>query len=105
MGANFTGSVTDLRALSGTSYETVFTNDYGSGTWNLVPGDITSLDNTGTILIDANGSQILRTIQWCSTVNAKWVGLKEDGSTNDRSAFDLMMASGVKQIFIPKKLR
>lgn len=99
-GQTFTGTVTDIRALSGSSYETVFTTDYGNGTWNLVPGDLTSTDNTGTVLVDADGHRYYR--QYSGAVNAKWFGLKGDGSTNDRSAFDLMMASGAKQIFIPK---
>ncbi len=77
-GQTFTGTVADIRAISGTSYKTVFTTDYGSGTWYFDSSDVTSTDNTGTILVTCQGKRYKR--QFSGKVYSSWFGAIGDST-------------------------
>jgi hypothetical protein len=53
----FTGTVEQVRALSGKRYTTIFTTNFGGGTWLIDQSDTISQDNTGSILVTADGKR------------------------------------------------
>jgi hypothetical protein len=93
----FTGTVAAIRALS-TSYDTVFTTDYGGGTWNLDPLDTTTMDNTGTILVA--GTHRYKRV-FSGSVDIRWFGAKMDGLADDYNAWNAALLTP-HNIFMPE---
>jgi hypothetical protein len=78
-------TVAGIRALTGPDAGAVYqTTDFGGGQWYYDTADTTSLDNTGTILVSADGSRFKRIYQ--EALSPIWFGAKGDGTTNDTAA-------------------
>jgi len=73
-------TIAQIRAFTGILPNTNFyTTDLGQeGNWYYDATDTTSVDNTGTILVTADGKRIKRVINY--GVNIKWFGAKGDSS-------------------------
>jgi hypothetical protein len=82
--AAFTGTIAQMRAISGKPYKHASSTDYGTGNWFKDMSDHTSVDNTGTVLIDADGNRWKRIFTGPISVN--WFGAVGDGVTNDQTA-------------------
>lgn len=80
----FNGTISQIRALTGTTYLQAVSTNYGTGTWYLDLTDTTTPDNTGTVLVDADGKRWKRLYSGAIFVN--WFGATGDGVTNDQSA-------------------
>jgi len=96
----FTGTVADIRALSSsTTYDTVFTTDYGGGVWNLDPSDTTSIDNIGTVLVSpASGARYKRVFS--GSIDIRWFGAKMTGA-DDYNAWAAALSTPYN-IFVPE---
>lgn len=83
-------TITQIRALTGVLQSNNFyTTDLGQeGNWYYDTTDTTSSDNTGTILVTADGKRIKRVIS--DAVNVKWFGAKGDA----RKITDASVTSG-----------
>ncbi|SMC57628.1 hypothetical protein [Pedobacter nyackensis] len=82
--AAFTGTINQIRNISGKPYQHASSTDYGTGNWYRDLSDHTSADNTGTILVDADGNRWKRIFTGPISVN--WFGAKGDGITDDGTA-------------------
>ena len=76
-------TITGIRALTGSLKSTQFyTTDIGQeGNWYYDASDTTSADNTGTILVTADGKRLKRVVD--GIINVKWFGALGDGINND----------------------
>lgn len=97
-------TIAQIRAFSG-SISNVYTTDLGQeGNWYYDASDTTSSDNTGTILVTADGKRIKRV--YSAYVNVKWFGVKGDGTnetTGIQNAIDKTAAIGGKAtLYFPK---
>lgn len=98
-------TIAAIRALSGALPDDYFyTTDVNQeGEWRYDASDITSLDNTGTILVTADGKRIKR-IPGSSLVNIKWFGAIGNGVANDtaaiQAAYDLCKSTG-NALYLP----
>lgn len=88
-----TGSVTNvaaLRALSGATDSVLYLEGYyaladgGEGMFVYNSGDTTSLDNGGTIIVDAANRRWYR--DYTGDVSVRWFGAKADGVSDDHTA-------------------
>ena len=97
-------TISQIRALTGTlPNNNFYTTDIGQeGNWYYDSTDTTSLDNTGTILVTADGKRIKRVIQ--ENINVKWFGAKGDGVTDDYTSIQnaLNYSSEGKILIFPK---
>jgi len=91
--------------LSSAIYYT--TNRGQEGFWYYDATDVTSTDNTGTILVCSNGKRFKRV--YSGSVDPKWFGCKGDGVTDDSPAFQAAVNlnntnafNGGVDILIPK---
>jgi hypothetical protein len=78
-------TIAQIRTLLGALPNTNFyTTDLGQeGSWYYDSSDVTSADNTGTILVTSDGKRIKRIIQ--DKINMSWFGVVGDGTTDDSS--------------------
>jgi hypothetical protein len=74
----------------------------GGGVFRYDSTDTTTADNGGTIIVDAASRRWKR--QWSGAVDARWFGVRADGSTNDaaalQAAIDLVSTGGV--VMLPR---
>lgn len=80
----FTGTISQIRALTGTSYQQAASIDYGTGNWYRDATDAVSLDNTGTVLVDASGNRWKRI--YSGPIYVNWFGARGDSVTDDNAA-------------------
>ena len=98
-------TITQIRALSGPLTDNFFytTDKNQEGEWVYDPGDTTSTDNTGTILVTADGKRIKR-ILGSNMVSIKWFGAVGNGIADDttpiQNAYDFCKSSG-STLFLP----
>jgi parallel beta-helix repeat protein len=59
------------------------------------PSDVSSEDNTGTILVNASGARFKRVVE-NYTVNAKWYGAKGDASADDTAAIQNALSEALR---------
>lgn len=77
-------TISQIRSYSG-DITNIYISDLGQeGQWYYDASDTTSADNTGTILVTADGKRIKRVAS--HTFSVKWFGAKGDGTTNDTGA-------------------
>lgn len=82
-------TIAQIRAFSG-AINNVYTIDIGQqGNWYYDASDATSLDNTGTVLVTADGKRLKRV--YANEANVKWFGAKGDGSTDDTANIQLAL--------------
>ena len=79
-------TISQIRALTGTLSNNYFytTDIRQEGNWYYDASDTTSSDNTGTILVTADGKRIKRIFN--NTILPEWFGAIGDGTTNDGAA-------------------
>jgi Pectate lyase superfamily protein len=65
--------------------------DGGGGTWFYDSTDTTSSDNTGTVLVGADGKRWKRI--YSGSVNLKWFGAVGDGVTDDTAAINALLTA------------
>src|SRR5690606_21466690 len=80
------------------------TMDFGvPGEWQVDESDTTSADNTGTVLVAADGTRVKRLFS--GTVDARWFGVKGNGIDNDapiiQSVLDFVASIGGGDVLIP----
>lgn len=87
-------TIAQIRAFSGTLTNTIFyTTDLNQeGNWYYDASDTTSADNTGTILVTADGKRIKRVVQ-NRTIDPNWFGLKGDNSFDNTTLLKNMITS------------
>jgi len=95
-------SVSELRAetdpVEGFAY---YVTDAGmEGFFQYEPGDTSSPDNTGTILVSTSGARFKRIIDQ-SFVNVRWFGAAGDGATDDTAAINAAIGDGNRTVYIP----
>lgn len=96
-------SVSELRAepdpVEGFAY---YVTDVGmEGFFQYEPGDTSSPDNTGTILVSTSGARFKRIIDQ-SFVNVRWFGAVGDGATDDTAAINAAIGDGNVTVYIPE---
>lgn len=86
-------TIAQIRAFTGVLPNTNFyTTDLGQeGNWYYDAADTTSVDNTGTVLVTADGKRIKRVFDY---VTPQMFGAKADGVTNDKTAIEKSFNSG-----------
>jgi len=94
-------TISQIRALSGTlPSNNFYTTDLGQeGNWYYDSTDVTSSDNTGTILVTSDGKRIKRIFN--DSVNIQWFGAIGDGTTDNTAFIQIAIATG-KKIFVPE---
>jgi hypothetical protein len=75
------------------------TADGGEGRFAAMPGDTTSADNSGTIIVDHVGMRWKR-LTGSERLSVKWFGATGNGTTNDTVAIQGAIATG-QPIYIP----
>lgn len=92
------GTYSALRAYTGpvTAYyvrgvSNIF--DGGNGVFRVAVGDVTSADNSGTILVDAVGRRWKR--EYTSDIQAGWFGARGDGVNDDAPAIQAAYNFGI----------
>lgn len=99
-------TIAQIRALSGILLSNNFyTTDLGQeGNWYYDASDVTTADNTGTILVTADGKRIKRIIG--NEIYVDWFGAAGNGVINDSPAIQAAQTAaeslGVNIIFSPK---
>lgn len=86
---NFTGTIAQIRSLTGKNYNTFTSTDYGTGSWYLDLTDTTTPDNTGTVLVTSDNKRVKRIYD--SELAVEWFGGGTDGRDNS-DAFDLLFS-------------
>lgn len=97
-------TIAEIRAFTGTLQNTQFyTTDIGKeGNWYYDASDTTTADNTGTVLVTADGKRIKRVIS--GNINAKWFGAVGDGVSDDTAEIQnaINVTGGLsKTLFFP----
>ncbi|WP_176706329.1 right-handed parallel beta-helix repeat-containing protein [Paenibacillus hemerocallicola] len=65
------------------------------------PSDLSSPDNTGTVLVSTSGARFKRIVEQ-SFVNVKWFGAAGDGVTDDTAAINAAVGDGNVTVYIPE---
>lgn len=86
-------SIAQIRAISGDlPNQHFYTYDKGKeGFWYIDNSDDFTPDNTGTVLVTADGKRIKRVVN--GYTNVRWFGAKGDGVTDDKTAIEDAAAS------------
>lgn len=94
-------TISEIRALSGTlSNNNFYTTDIGKeGNWYYDSTDTTTADNTGTVLVTADGKRIKRIFN--DFVNITWFGAIGDNTT-DNTTFIQSALNANGKVLIPK---
>lgn len=97
-------TIAQIRALTGVlPNNNFYTTDLGQeGNWYYDKTDTTSADNTGTILVTADGKRIKRVFS--EVVNVKWFGVVSDfnGTSGTDNYLNFIKALSLqKRVFIP----
>jgi len=94
-------TISQIRTHSGAFSDPIIytTNPGQEGIWNYDANDLVSVDNTGTVLVTADGKRVKRLID--TSINVKWFGAKGDGITDDRVAFVAACMNG-RTIMLPE---
>ena len=93
-----TTQITSASCLVG-GYATA--GDGGEGVFMLAANDVTSTDNGGTIIVDANGRRWYRGAGQIAT-SVKWFGATGNGSTDDTAAIQACLtASANRMVYFP----
>lgn len=104
-------NIAALRAFDGGAASTVVyvegyytPGDGGAGTFVFIPGDTTSTDNGGTIIIDAANNRYYRETS-DQSYSVMWFGAKANGSTDDTSAINsaLSAASSGQEVWLSER--
>jgi hypothetical protein len=78
--------------------------DQGEGMFVYIPGDVTSPDNNGTIIIDAQNHRYYREIQ-AMPYSVKWFGAHGDGTTDDHTpiqqTINYVESIGGGEVYLP----
>lgn len=103
-GTAYKRTIAQIRALTGTlPNNNFYTTDLGQeGNWYYDATDVTSADNTGTILVTADGKRIKRVFS--EVVNVKWFGVVSDfnGTSGTDNYLNFIKALSLqKRVFIP----
>jgi len=93
-GTAYKRTIAQIRSLSGTlPNNNFYTTDLGQeGNWYYDASDSATPDNTGTVLVTADGKRIKRITG--KEILAKWFGLISDGSTDNQSALQQAINTG-----------
>ncbi|GGD89311.1 right-handed parallel beta-helix repeat-containing protein [Paenibacillus nasutitermitis] len=97
-------TIESLRAGTQTRLDYLYyvTNPGQEGIFRYDPSDTVSGDNTGTILVAANGNRFKRI--YANSLLASWFGTKADGVTVDTAALQsALQAAAGKKLIIPKQ--
>jgi len=91
----FQKTISELRLTTSLSSAThYYTTDPGQeGFWRYDPSDVTSADNTGTVIVSSNGKRFKRIIT--GAINVKWFGAKGDSSQDDRAYIQAAIDFGI----------
>lgn len=96
-------TISEIRVMAGDLRNNLFyTTDSGQeGNWYYDATDTTSADNTGTILVTADGKRIKRVF---NDLDCRWFGAKYDGIVDDaigiQKAVDFAFDKGISEIRI-----
>lgn len=98
---NYKITIAQIRLLSGTlPSDNFYTTDLRQeGNWYYDSTDTTSADNTGTVLVTADGKRIKRIFN--DSANIQWFGAIGDGTTDNTAFIQSAIATG-KKIFVPE---
>jgi len=101
-GVIYKRTIAQIRSLSGTLPNNYFyTTDLGQeGDWYYDASDTTSADNTGTVLVTADGKRIKRVRNEVEEVKSSWFEAP-NGST-DLALFNKILSASVKKLIIDK---
>ena len=101
IGLVYKKTIAQIRALSGTLPTNYFytTDTNKEGNWYYDSTDVVSADNTGTVLVTADGKRIKRIFY--DSANIQWFGAVGDGTTDNTTFIQSAIATG-KKIFIPE---
>lgn len=89
-------SYTTLRSYAGVGPSVYVLQKGTAGTFVVDLSDVTTVDNSGTVIVDTSGRRWKR--RFSGPVAVEWFGAQADGVYNDSLAFNLAIASGAKEI-------
>ena len=97
-------TVSNLRAATATAAYVFITDSGKQGIFAYDSSDTSTADNTGTVIVTANGRRYKRVIN-DKSLNVGWFAVTGDGTTNDNAgvlaAFNLADGTNYTNIFVP----
>ena len=79
----------------------VTTRDGGEGLFSYAPGDTTSADDGGTIIVDGIGQRWYRQFI-TEMINVRWFGATGNGTTDDTAALQTAVDSAIYRFNVPR---